>query len=204
MQFADAPLRRTAVAFTPPSANSTQKNENQSRHSTFFFLKKKNEWNLYQQPFVCDANPRPMARWHDAACCSPSGLCGPQPRPAEARCRSRTLTRALRRLLPEQLRRGVIFGGSRKARPLPKNKNGPSRKRGRNRNIEAALARRGITSSCLRWSSWLPWERQSWSQPWEHLPWRSSSRLPRWHPPRRRSSWPRACANDGSWAWPPR
>ena len=88
--------------------------------------------------------------------------------------------------------------------PPQKNKNGPSRKRGRNRNIEAALARRGITSSCLRWSSWLPWERQSWSQPWEHLPWRSSSRLPRWHPPRRRSSWPRACANDGSWAWPPR
>ena len=86
----------------------------------------------------------------------------------------------------------------------PKKQKRPLTKRGRNQNIEAALARRGITSSCLRWSSWLPWERQSWSQPWEHLPWRSSSRLPRWHPPRRRSSWPRACANDGSWAWPPR
>ena len=31
----------------------------------FSLSKKKNEWNLYQQPPVCDANPRPTARWHD-------------------------------------------------------------------------------------------------------------------------------------------
>ena len=61
------------------------------------------------------------AGWADACeYCSPSGLRGPQPRRAEARCRSRKLTCALRRLPPEQMHRGVIFGGSRlKPPPQP-------------------------------------------------------------------------------------
>ena len=84
-QFAAAPLRRTAVALLPPSANSNQYCQNHPRHSN-------------RQPSVCDANPH-FVRWHDATYCSSSELRGPQPRPAEAR-NSHSLVRGLRRLPP--------------------------------------------------------------------------------------------------------
>ena len=66
-QFAAAPLRRTAVALRPPSANSNQYCQNHPRHSN-------------RQPPVCDANPH-FVRWHDATYCSSPELRGPQPLP---------------------------------------------------------------------------------------------------------------------------
>ena len=55
-----------ARACPPPSANSRQKKTNPIHVIPHFsFPKKKNEWNLFRQPPVCDVNPRPTVRWHD-------------------------------------------------------------------------------------------------------------------------------------------
>ena len=134
-QFAAAPLRRTAVALRPPSANSNQYCQNHPRHSN-------------RQPPVCDANPH-LVRWHDATYCSSKNCAGRSLCPAEARnshslvCGLRRLPPAPRHVIPTAnlpfaipilaLRLGgmtsvcamretaplcgVIFGGSRKARP---------------------------------------------------------------------------------------
>ena len=62
-----------ATSPQPPKINFARDRPDcgqQAEYSTrviphFLFVRTKNEWNLYQQPPVCDANPRPTARWHD-------------------------------------------------------------------------------------------------------------------------------------------
>ena len=66
------PLRRLRLfephsSPTPHAADCNPRHESYTRHSTFFFLKKKNELNPYRQSPVCDANPRPTVRWHDVS-----------------------------------------------------------------------------------------------------------------------------------------
>ena len=51
----------------------------------FLFRKRKMNGISTEKSFVCDANHRLTARWHDAACCSSPELRGPQPPAAEAR-----------------------------------------------------------------------------------------------------------------------
>ena len=95
----------------PPKINFTRNRRRRTAHPEyrhviphFLFVRTKNDWNLYRKLFfVCDANPRLAARWHDAAYCSPQDCAGrglPQRRPAIVRECSR---RGPRRLLPENV-----------------------------------------------------------------------------------------------------
>ena len=99
-----------------PSANcKPMPREPSASFHIFLFRKRKMNGISTEKSFVCDANHRLTARWHDAACCSSSELRGPQPPAAEARysltlierttagCRPSTFAakrRYLRRLAP--------------------------------------------------------------------------------------------------------